>query len=239
MEGKLGLVTGRLEEVEASLEEASLEEANRELTKAEEEVRSLRLQGDAELQKKKEATEEERKEVDEDWAKRHFFCGFMGPKTWMEAARRTHIELDQCRIWNQGVIGRLRAELMETGEKATALRVELVIAARKEKEAGDMDMGGTGSPSRKTMRKWQRKHIWRYRAKRRRCQGEKKRAQPTSSKTGGLGGFRGSDRSSTAVPVCGGSERLRRGRGRGGRGDGEGSRRSRGTHQLADKWDSR
>ena len=52
--------------------------------------------------------------------------------------------------------------------------------------------------------------------------------------TGGFGGFRGCVKSSTTVPVCGGSERLRRGRGRGRRDDGEGCRRSRDNYQPTD-----
>ena len=122
----------RMDERKELLKKTWIAEENK---KAEEEGRSLRLQADAELQKKKEAAEEERKEVDENWSKSHSFR-FGGPETWKEAARRTRMEMDECRLRTLREIGRLRAELSKKGGEAEALRAELIIAAKKEKGWG-------------------------------------------------------------------------------------------------------
>ena len=119
-----------------------LAEREEKLAGAEEEKKSLQLQVDAELRKKKEISEEESKEVRKEWAVHSFF--FI-PKTWKEIAEKmgknnegmraekkmVKKERDEAREETKREVGALQARLVGTEKKTEALRAMLMEARKK------------------------------------------------------------------------------------------------------------
>ena len=119
--------------------------------------KSLQLQVDAELRRKKEmAEEEERKEVRTELGLPHFLfagslgSGSFGPGTWKEVARRRDVEIEEMKRVEKERDEDEEEEKKKLEGEVQTLRTELVMATKKEKEAEDVEMGGIGSPSWKT-----------------------------------------------------------------------------------------